>query len=194
MNKWRDRKARSVLGAVAMVNALGLALAGCGTGGESEDRPPSKGDSQGGSASEGAAPQPSAAEGEVLAQIKGGDVAVTVKSAVRDSGGFLTVSGDVQNVGSGIWLASDWQSDERELKKNGGSLAGATVVDTAAKKKYLVLRDTTGRCLCTKFEGGVDEGKTVDWYAQFPAPPQESEKVELQIGTMPPATIQISEG
>lgn len=56
MNKWRDRKARSVLGAVAMVNALGLALAGCGTGGESEDRPPSKGDSQGGSASEGAAP------------------------------------------------------------------------------------------------------------------------------------------
>ncbi|RPK70217.1 hypothetical protein EES44_06000 [Streptomyces sp. ADI96-15] len=34
----------------------------------------------------------------------------------------------------------------------------------------------------------------MDWYAQFPAPPQESEKVELQIGTMPPATIQISEG
>ncbi|MFE7671254.1 hypothetical protein ACFU5N_03460 [Streptomyces albidoflavus] len=194
MNKWRDRKVRSVLGAVAVVNVLALAMAGCGTGGEGEDRSSSKEDSRGSSASEGEDPKPSATEGQVLAQIKGGDVAVTVKSAVRDSGGFLTVSGDVQNTGSGIWLASDWQSDERELKKNGGSLAGATIVDTAAKKKYLVLRDTTGRCLCTKFEGGVDEGKTVDWYAQFPAPPQESEKVELQIGTMPPATIQISEG
>ncbi|AXQ57040.1 hypothetical protein [Streptomyces koyangensis] len=194
MNKWRDRKVRSVLGAVAVVNVLALAMVGCGTGGEGEDRSPSKENSRGSSASEGEDPKPSATERQVLAQIKGGDVAVTVKSAVRDSGGFLTVSGDVQNTGSGIWLASDWQSDERELKKNGGSLAGATIVDTAAKKKYLVLRDTTGRCLCTKFEGGVDEGKTVDWYAQFPAPPQESEKVELQIGAMPPATIQISEG
>ncbi|MFE1148004.1 hypothetical protein ACFW42_12915 [Streptomyces albidoflavus] len=194
MNKWLNRKARSVLGGVAVINVLALTLVGCGTGGEGEDRSPSKEDSKGSSASEEAAPEPSGADGQVLAQIKGGDVAVTVKSAVRDSGGFLTVSGDVQNTGSGIWLASDWQSDERELKKNGGSLAGATIVDTAAKKKYLVLRDTTGRCLCTKFEGGVDEGKTVDWYAQFPAPPQGSEKVELQIGTMPPATIQISEG
>nr|WP_124272478.1 hypothetical protein [Streptomyces sp. ADI96-15] len=194
MSKRRDRKARSVLGVVAMANVLGLVLTGCGNGGGGEDRPPSEGESRGSSASEGATPQPSATEGKVLAQIKGGDVAVTVKSAVRDGGGFLTVSGDVQNIGSGIWLASDWQSDERELKKNGGSLAGATIVDTTAKKKYLVLRDTTGRCLCTKFEGGVDEGKTMDWYAQFPAPPQESEKVELQIGTMPPATIQISEG
>ncbi|SUP62416.1 Secreted protein [Streptomyces griseus] len=130
----------------------------------------------------------------MLAQIKGSDVTVTVASAVRDRGGFLTVSGDVQNTGSGIWIASDWQSDERELKKNGGSLAGATIVDATVKKKYLVLRDTTGRCLCTKFEGGVDEGKTVEWYAQFPAPPEESKKVELQIGTMPPATIEISEG
>lgn len=194
MSKWRDRKARSVLGAVVVVNALAFVLAGCGTGGEGDDRPPAKGESQGGSTREEGAPRPSASEEQALAQIKGGDVTVTVGSAVRDSGGFLTVSGSVQNTGSGIWVASDWQSDERELKKNGGSLAGATVVDTAAKKKYLVLRDTTGRCLCTKFEGGVDEGKTVEWYAQFPAPPEESKQVELQIGSMPPATIQISEG
>ncbi|GGU76864.1 hypothetical protein CH313_02460 [Streptomyces sp. TSRI0384-2] len=192
MEQWRGRKARSVLGAVAAASVMAVALAGCGSGGEEDDRASAK-EAPRESATQDA-PQPSAAEGQVLAQIKGSDVTVTVASAVRDRGGFLTVSGDVQNTGSGIWIASDWQSDERELKKNGGSLAGATIVDATVKKKYLVLRDTTGRCLCTKFEGGVDEGKTVEWYAQFPAPPEESKKVELQIGTMPPATIEISEG
>ncbi|MEU7376699.1 hypothetical protein [Streptomyces albidoflavus] len=119
---------------------------------------------------------------------------MTVTSAVRDSGGFLTVSGTVNNGTGGIWVAGEWRSDENELKKNGGSLAGASLVDPAGKKKYLVLRDTSGRCLCTKFEGGIERGKTVDWFAQFPSPSGEIAKAEFQVPTMPPATIQISEG
>ena len=145
-------------------------------------------------ASSGTAVHTPAAE-PALAEVKNGDITVTVTSAVRDQGGFVTLNGTVTNSGGGFWIAGDWRGDERELSKNGSSLAGAALVDSKAKKKYLVLRDTDGRCLCTKFEGGgVDGGQTTDWFAQFPAPPEGSTQVNFQVGTMPPASIEISEG
>ncbi|WP_306292937.1 hypothetical protein [Streptomyces tsukubensis] len=119
---------------------------------------------------------------------------VSIKSAVRDAGGFVTVSGKVTNGGSERWMAEDWIGDEKELGGNASSVAGASLVDKEGKKKYLVLRDTEGHCLCTRFVGGVRGGQTVDWFAQFPAPPEGTTKVDFQVGAMPPASIDISEG
>ncbi|MFI2668010.1 hypothetical protein ACH5AU_00260 [Streptomyces albidoflavus] len=181
---------------VAVAVLAVMAVAGCSSdsdgGGDSSKSDKSDGasDAKRPSASrEGAAP-----DSKPLAEVQGNGITLTVTSAVRDSGGFLTVSGTVNNGTGGIWVAGEWRSDETELKKNGGSLAGASLVDPAGKKKYLVLRDTSGRCLCTKFEGGIEQGKTVDWFAQFPSPSGEISKAEFQVPTMPPATIQISEG
>ena len=78
--------------------------------------------------------------------------------------------------------------------KNGGSVAGASLVDQAGKKKYLILRDTEGRCLCTRFARGSKPGESADWFAQFPAPPEGTTKVSFQVGSMPPASIELSEG
>ncbi|MGW0929517.1 hypothetical protein [Streptomyces sp. NPDC002644] len=101
----------------------------------------------------------------------------------------------VTNSGGDFWMAGDWRGDEHELNGNGPSLAGASLVDSTGKKKYLVLRDTEGRCLCTKFDGGgVDSGKAADWYAQFPAPPEDTTEVKFQVGSMPPATVALSTG
>ncbi|MER7199217.1 MULTISPECIES: hypothetical protein [unclassified Streptomyces] len=105
----------------------------------------------------------------------------------------MTVSGTVRNDGSSSWLGADWQSDERELAANGGSLSGASLVDEQGKKKYLVLRDTNGRCLCTKFSR-LRSGESATWFAQFPAPPEGTTKVSFQVGAMPPAPVEISEG
>ncbi|MER5947176.1 hypothetical protein ABT127_14015 [Streptomyces sp. NPDC001904] len=126
--------------------------------------------------------------------MKSNGVTLTVTSATRDQGGFITLNGQVTNGTSARWLGLDWASDEQELRKNGGSLAGASLVDEAGKKKYLVLRDTEGRCLCTKFQGGVPQGDTTEWFAQFPAPPQGTTSVQLQVPTMPPAQLDITEG
>ncbi|WP_313905040.1 MULTISPECIES: hypothetical protein [unclassified Streptomyces] len=127
--------------------------------------------------------------------MKGGDITLTVTSAVRDQGGYVTVSGKVTNGGGQFWIASNWRGDERELSGNGASLAGASLIDSKGKKKYLVLRDTQGRCLCTKFDGGgVEAGRSADWFAQFPAPPADTTNVDFQVGSMPPASIQISDG
>ena len=190
-------KSRRAVAAVAIATGLLLMVAGCGGGdggktdGKASSSAPSQTQSGGDEKTESSAP---AAE-PALAEVKSGDITLTVTSAVRDQGGFVTVNGTVTNSGGKFWVAADWLGDENELIKNGSSLAGASLVDSKAKKKYLVLRDTDGRCLCTKFEGGgVDTGQTADWFAQFPAPPEDSTQVNFQVGTMPPASIEISEG
>ncbi|MEU6442041.1 hypothetical protein [Streptomyces sp. NPDC047046] len=171
------------------------ALVACGGGGDEKDEPTkaasSATDSAPSDSSSAAAPSDESAQ--PIAEGKSGDRSVVITSAIRGAGGYVTVSGTVTNNGSGSWLGADWQSDETELASNGGSLAGASLVDNAARKKYLVLRDTKGHCLCTKFDGRVRAGQTVDWFAQFPAPPASTKKVTFQVGSMPPAEIPLSE-
>ncbi|MEV6025513.1 hypothetical protein [Streptomyces sp. NPDC052036] len=192
----RTMKGRRALSAVAVATGLVLAVAGCGSGSGGE-KPRGTSSSKATAKSGGSRRQESSAPAadQVLAQVKGGDITLTVTSAVRDQGGFVTVSGTVTNNSGQFWIASNWRGDERELSRNGASLAGAALVDSKGKKKYLVLRDTQGRCLCTKFDGGgVEAGKSADWFAQFPAPPEGTDTVDFQVGAMPPATVELSQG
>jgi len=92
-------------------------------------------------------------------------------------------------------VAPGWEGNESELAlRNKLSVAGAKLVDKKGKKRYLVLRDTEGRCLCTSFGQPIQAGKSKTWYAQFPAPPKGNDKVEFQIADMPPATVTIGGG
>lgn len=189
------RKGRRALSAVAITAGLLLTVAGCGGGGDDsgKDSPSSSAPAKTGE--DGKKESEQSSSDAVLAEVKGeSGLTLTITSAERDGGGFVTVKGSVTNNRQGFWSAADWRGDERELSKNGGSIAGASLVDQKGKKKYLILRDTSGRCLCTKFDGGVDQGVTADWYAQFPAPPEDTTKVDFQVGSMPPASIEISEG
>lgn len=194
----RTMKTRRAMTAVAITTGLVLVVAGCGGGdGGDDDSKSDKGSSSApsGDSGDGKDEQPQEpAEDQALAESKGDGVTLVIDSAKRDEGGFVTVSGKVTNTSGRLWSGGQWRGDERELRANGGSVAGASLVDSTGKKKYLVLRDTSGRCLCTKFEGGVDSGETLDWFAQFPAPPEETTKVNFQVGAMPPTPIEISEG
>ncbi|MGW5608753.1 hypothetical protein ACWEWI_22140 [Streptomyces sp. NPDC003753] len=188
---------RRALSAVAITTGLILTVAGCG-GGDGGGKPRATSSSAkstaGGGGSQSQQSSAPAAD-KVLAEVKSGDIILTVTSAVRDGGGFVTVSGTVTNNSGQFWIASNWRGDERELSKNGASLAGASLIDSKGKKRYLVLRDTQGRCLCTKFDGGgVGAGKSADWFAQFPAPPEGTNEVNFEVGAMPPASIELSQG
>ncbi|MEU5167113.1 hypothetical protein [Streptomyces mutomycini] len=174
--------------------AMAVVLTACGGDGGSDGsegktkEPSTSSDSQ-----KSEAPGPQADdESQVLATIKGKDgVEVIVSSAKRESGGFVTVKGRLKNGSDQIWAAAGWQGLEEELVNNGASMAGATLVDQAGKKRYLILRDTDGRCLCTKFEAVQPDGEA-PFFAQFPAPPAGTTDVDFQIPTMPTATIKIS--
>ncbi|MGW7606723.1 hypothetical protein ACWGKW_05455 [Streptomyces sp. NPDC054766] len=191
------RKGRTALRAAAITAGLLLMVTGCGGGGDgtsdkgaSSPSTPAKRSSDGGKAQS----QTPGADA-VLAEVKGENgLTLTVTSAKRDQGGFVTVEGTVTNNTDDVWIAANWRGDERELSKNGASIAGASLIDQKGKKKYLILRDTSGRCLCTQFTGGVSQGATAQWFAQFPAPPADTTAVDFQVGSMPPASIEISEG
>ncbi|WP_156723363.1 copper resistance CopC family protein [Streptomyces apocyni] len=195
-------KARRALTAVAITTGLALTVAGCSGGDDdksdkentgSTSSPSTTEDQEGGEDRSGGSQTP--AEDEVLAEVTGGDnVTLTFNSAVRDDGGFLTVTGKVKNGGAKRVLFTSWRGDEKELQANGASLAGANLIDKASKKRYLILRDTQGRCLCTQFKGGINAGEERPFFAQFPAPPEGTNKVDFQIADMPPAAIEISEG
>ncbi|MEU9137653.1 hypothetical protein AB0D33_17080 [Streptomyces sp. NPDC048404] len=190
-------KGRRAMAAVAVSTGLLLTVSGCG-GGDGGDKPKagsSSSQSDKGGGDDAKQASPTASQNQVLAEVKGENgITLTVTSAKRDQGGFVTVEGTVTNNTDNAWVAADWRGDERELSKNGASIAGASLIDQKGKKKYLILRDTSGRCLCTQFTGGVSQGATTQWFAQFPAPPAATTAVDFQVGSMPPASIEISEG
>ncbi|MFJ3146511.1 hypothetical protein [Streptomyces halstedii] len=189
------RKASAVAAATA---TLAVVLAGCGGDGESgeggSESKSSAAPSSSGQKSEDSAPgEKEESQGQTLATIKGSNgVEVAINSATREAGGFVTVKGVVTNGSNQAFSADGWQGAEQELMNNHASVAGASLVDQQGKKRYLILRDTDGKCLCTRFVGGIQAGVSAPFFAQFPAPPAETTEVDFQIPTMPTATIKIS--
>ncbi|MGW0362231.1 hypothetical protein [Streptomyces sp. NPDC002990] len=116
---------------------------------------------------------------------------LSINSMRRDPGGFLTVNGQIKNTGSESFAGtSAWRGTE--LKGSGESVAGATLVDKAGKKRYYVLRDTEARCLCTTGISSVDPGQVIPFFAQFPAPPTTTTEVDFNLPTFATATVKIS--
>ncbi|GGO97555.1 hypothetical protein GCM10012280_59630 [Wenjunlia tyrosinilytica] len=130
---------------------------------------------------------------ETLAEVKGEkDIVVAITEATRDSGGFVTVKGTLTNGGTQSFSATRWVGQETEVQKSGSSVAGAVLVDLKGKKRYYVLRDTEGRCLCTTGLNLIRPRETRPIFAQFPAPPAGVTEVDFELPTMPPAKITIS--
>ncbi|HEY5833566.1 hypothetical protein [Streptomyces sp.] len=184
--------------AVALGAVAAITVAGCGGGGgdeKADSKPSAAAGAPATTSGAGSSAAPSATPTQILAQIKGEkDIEVTINSAVRDSGGFVTVQGMLTNNGTRIFNADDWVGNETELAPSGASVAGAVLVDEAGKKRYYVLRDTDGKCLCTMKLLSIQPQETRPFFAQFPAPPAATTQVDFSLPTMPPAKITISEG
>ncbi|MEU3103642.1 hypothetical protein [Streptomyces griseoflavus] len=180
-------------GVVAMAVAAGLALGVAGCGGGDDDKKPQASASE----SKGRGSDPSAQEGqadEVLAELKGADgLILTLESAKRDAGGFVTVSGTIKNDGAeAVRVPAEARGDETEIIRHGVSLGGATLVDSKSKKRYYVLRDTDGRPLTTTNMPRIKAGASIPVFMQFPSPPTETTEVAFQLPTFASGTIQIS--
>ncbi|MFE9169506.1 hypothetical protein ACFYNZ_08245 [Streptomyces kebangsaanensis] len=179
---------------VALILAAGLALgvAGCGGGGGDDKKPDTSA-----SASKGSGSKPSAQEGQSqapLAELRGPDgLLLQITSAQRDSGGFVTVNGNLKNDGAkSVVIPSELRGNETEILKNGSSLGGASLVDSKGKKRYYVLRDTDGRPLTTTGLGSLEAGQNLPIFMQFPSPPTDTTEVTLQLPTFSSGTITIS--
>lgn len=133
--------------------------------------------------------------GDPIASVKGdGGLELAVYSAKRDDGGFLTVDGQFKNTGSaGFSVPVSWNGMEQAVAATGHSFAGMTLVDSKGKKRYYVLRDTDNRPLTTYgYDGFIQPGQALTFFAQFPAPPQTTTKVDIQFPGFPSMTIELS--
>ncbi|MEU1181634.1 hypothetical protein ABZ464_29115 [Streptomyces sp. NPDC005820] len=186
-------KARRVTVALTVVAGLALGPAACGGGGDDDAKKPQNSSSA--SKSDGSQPNPQEGKSEApIAELKGpSGLLLQITSAVRDSGGFITVNGGLKNdSGTEAVIPSALSGNETEIINNGLSLGGATLVDSKSKKRYYVLRDTEGRPLTTTGFSTLKAGETIDVFLQFPAPPASSTEVTFQLPLFPSAVIKIS--
>ncbi|MGP4090811.1 hypothetical protein [Streptomyces sp. KR55] len=68
-----------------------------------------------------------------------------------------------------------------EVHRRGQLLGGATLVDSANRRRYYVLRDTEGRPLTTTGIVSLNAGERVPVYMQFPTPPSTIAEVAFQL-------------
>ncbi|MDK9496326.1 hypothetical protein QEZ40_000775 [Streptomyces katrae] len=192
------RHSVKVRGGVAAVAAVVLAITVAGCGGGSDDKPKAAQDPSS-TTTQGDAPKSQAPSGGskptptvVLATANGeAGMTLTINRAARDAGGFLTVEGQLKNTGTAPYVnTAPWRGNE--LNSSGVSVAGVTLVDKAGKKRYYVLRDTDGRCLCTTGLAIIEPGQSVPFFAQFPAPPAATMEVEMSLPTFATATVKLS--
>ncbi|MFJ9023938.1 hypothetical protein ACIRPU_28780 [Streptomyces sp. NPDC102259] len=185
-------KARRGMVALAVVAGLAVGSAACAGGGDDDKKPES---SSSASRTGGSQPDPQEGQSEdPIAELKGpSGLLLQITSAVRDSGGFVTVNGALKNdSGSEAVIPSALSGNETEIINNGLSLGGATLVDSKSKKRYYVLRDTEGRPLTTTGFSTIKAGESIDVFLQFPAPPASSTDVSFQLPLFPSGVIKIS--
>ena len=185
-------RTRGGVAAWPLAVVLAFGLVGCGGGDGGDDKPKatasaSKEDGSAPSAQEGTAEEP-------LAELKGDDgLSLRITSAERDSGGFVTVNGELKNdADKSVAIPSALSGNETEIVRNGRSLGGATLVDSKSKKRYYVLRDTDGRPLTTSGFSTMKAGDRLAVFMQFPSPPADTTEVSFQLPTFASATISIS--
>ncbi|MFE0422201.1 hypothetical protein [Streptomyces sp. NPDC058953] len=201
----RTGTAPAALAAVALM----FSLTACGLGddggsdGKGSDPAPAGSSSEqpGGQNGAGGAEQPEDGSGGDKGEDKGplatisgaGGFQLTIRRAERDSGGFLTISGILKNGGGKSQFPPlDWSGNETKVSQTGPSLAGMTLVDKSTKKRYYVLRDTENNPLTTTGLTTMEPGQSLDFFAQYPAPPAATKSVDVLLPLMPTATIGLS--
>ncbi|MGP3950874.1 hypothetical protein [Streptomyces sp. 7N604] len=197
--------ARRVAATVTLAVALTITSASCGSSDEAEQ---TSGSSPSSFKEDGTqkrtekqtqrqSPAPQEPE-SVIATLKGDeDITLALTSAVRDAGGFVTIKGIVKNSGNkSFYGTSFWAGPDLAILKGSGgsSFGGATLVDQREKKRYYILRDTENRPLSTTGIPVIEANSETPVYMQFPAPPESTAEVDLQVPTFESTTLELQEG
>lgn len=111
-------------------------------------------------------------------------VRIEVLGLKRSEGGMLTLRLAFVNDSAGQIKNGDFPGEGA----NEG-FGDIVLVDYVNKKKYLIVTDSTGTCLCTTNSLSppwpFDPGRKVLW-AKFPAPPETVQRISILIGKEEP--------
>jgi hypothetical protein len=103
---------------------------------------------------------------------------VTIRGLTRDEGGTVTLR---------FQVSTDRDKEQDLYHMLHGQLDGRVhLLDAGNKKKYLVVKDSSGKCECATVRGYVSKDSPVNLWAKFPAPPENVQKVTVVISGFEP--------
>ena len=83
---------------------------------------------------------------------------------------------------NGMAFGYDFGEGDKEF----GNIAGIHLIDAANKKKYFVVRDADGTCVCSHNIANISAGSQSVLWAKFPVPPDDVQKITVEIPHFPP--------
>jgi hypothetical protein len=118
---------------------------------------------------------------------------IEIRDLKRDEGGTLTLRFQLTNekdtevpLRQFAGESSDWGSDYTYV-------SGMYLLDMTNKKKYLVVRDSGKKCICSLLSyGSIGAGSKVNLWAKFPAPPENVRKVSVMFPNFEPVDVPIA--
>lgn len=103
---------------------------------------------------------------------------IAIRSLQRDGDGTVTLR---------FQMVSERAKPEGIYQILGGYLDDRVhLTDAASKKKYLVIKDSSGKCECTQIRGNVANDEPVNLWAKFPAPPDSVQKITVVVDGFEP--------
>ena len=184
--------------ALALALAASMIAAGCGGDDENKDEQANTGSSDPGTvktetgSSGQSAPEPEAPpEGEALGRASGSfvDSFVELTDLRRTSPEVVTARYRItvpEDAEDNFQVSDRLASEEDGFEKGQDRASGVTITDESGGKRYFVLTDSDGDCLCsTKIagDGFIDVGTSAELYAKFPALPEDVTEVSFQVPT-----------
>jgi hypothetical protein len=130
-------------------------------------------------ASTGTAAAANVPAGIASADAETSGVKVVVQELKRTSGGTVAMKFTITN-GSDKAMGTGYAFGDKDHEiADFNSVGGVQLVDEAGKKKYLVVRDSAGKCVCSQGVKDLKPGGTANLWARFPAPPDNVAKITV---------------
>lgn len=115
----------------------------------------------------------------------GDTVTVEFSIVVGDEDHPVVGTSDAFSAGPDRHHASSSGGEAGALDARRHAVSGVTLIDRTNAKRHLVLRDSTGECLCTRFGSGTGGGDRYMHSAQFPAPPDDVTEMTVEVPQFP---------
>ena len=107
-------------------------------------------------------------------------ITLSVQELKRTSGDTVSLKFSITNASSES-LGYGYNFGEKDRTPDFTSIGGAVLIDEANKKKYFVVRDSEGQCVCSRGLKDQKAGETRNLWARFPAPPEDVQKISVVI-------------
>jgi|SRR5215469_4524783 len=132
------------------------------------------------------APQPAANAGTNAPAMQGEypGITVTIQELKRSSSALTLKFVMVNQSKADFALGAAFR--EASGDSDWASVGAVHLVDGTNKKKYFVMRDSDGACLCSRNVPTIAAGSQAVLWAKFPVPPDDVQKITVEIPHFPP--------